>query len=104
MGEAEINRQARTVTISSHIITYGEAASVELTERMCREIMQMWNEPNAFMLLHNEHYKVMFSITGEILKDIPEIEILQNTNPKNNYFRVEKFVHGNISFVDGLGS
>ena len=103
MGEAEINRQDRTITISSHIITYGEAASEELTERMCREIMQMWNEPNAFIILDNEHYRVMFRITGATLKDIPELEILQNTDPKNNYFRVEKFVHGNISFVDGLG-
>jgi hypothetical protein len=28
---------------------------------------------------------------------------LQNTNPRNNYFRIEEFVIGNISFVDGIG-
>jgi hypothetical protein len=36
-------------------------------------------------------------------KDISELEVLQNTDPRNNYFRIEAFAHGNISFVDGLG-
>ena len=36
-------------------------------------------------------------------KHIEELEVLKNTDPKNNYFRIEDFVHGNISFVDGLG-
>ena len=29
--------------------------------------------------------------------------MLSNVDPRNNYFRIEKFVHGDISFVDGLG-
>ena len=31
-------------------------------------------------------------------------EIYTNTDPCNNYFRIEEYAHGNISFVDGLGS
>ena len=31
------------------------------------------------------------------------MDIYQNLDPRNNYFRIEEFVHGNISFVDGLG-
>jgi hypothetical protein len=30
--------------------------------------------------------------------------IYSNTNPRNNYFRVEVHAPGNISFVDGIGS
>jgi hypothetical protein len=103
MGEAEINTNNRTITISSNIITYGNEATEELTERMRKEIEAMWNEPEAFIYLHNDHYKIIFLITAEIKKDITELEVLQNTDPRNNYFRIEKFVHGNISFVDGLG-
>ncbi len=104
MGEIEINSNNHTITISSHIITYGNEATEEVTERMRKEIETMWNEPNAFIYLHNNHYRIFFRITSEIKKDISELEILQNDDPRNNYFRVEKFAHGRISFVDGLGS
>jgi len=103
MGEAEIDSIGRTIIISSHIITYGSEATEEVTERMRREIETMWNEPNAFIYLLNDSYKIIFQITAETRKNISELEILQNTDSRNNYFRIEKFAHGSISFVDGLG-
>src|SRR6266540_1275883 len=78
MGEIEINSNNHTITISSHIITYGNEATEEVTERMRKEIETMWNEPNAFIYLHNNHYRIFFRITSEIKKDISELEILQN--------------------------
>ena len=104
MGEIEVNSNNHTIIISSHIITYGNEATEEVTERMRKEIETMWNEPNAFIYLHNNQYRIFFRITSEIKKDIPELEILQNDDPRNNYFRIERFAHGSISFVDGLGS
>ena len=103
MGEVEIDSIGRTIIISSHIITYGSEATEEVTERMRREIETMWNEPKAFVYLRNDHYKIIFQITAETRKNISELEILQNTDSRNNYFRIEKFAHGSISFVDGLG-
>jgi len=103
MGEVEIDSIGRTIIISSHIITYGSEATEEVTERMRREIETMWNEPNAFIYLLNDSYKIIFQITAETRKNISELEILQNTDSRNNYFRIEKFAHGSISFVDGLG-
>ena len=103
MGEAEIDSIGRTIIISSYIITYGSEATEEVTERMRREIETMWNEPNAFIYLLNDSYKIIFQITAETRKNISELEILQNTDSRNNYFRIEKFAHGSISFVDGLG-
>jgi hypothetical protein len=103
MGEIEINSNNHTITIASHIITYGNEATEVLAERMRKEIETMWNEPGAFVYLHNNRYKVFFHITGEVKKDIAELEILQNDDPRNNYFRIEKFAKGSISFVDGLG-
>ena len=103
MGEVEIDSIGRTIIISSYIITYGSEATEEVTERMRREIETMWNEPNAFIYLLNDSYKIIFQITAETRKNISELEILQNTDSRNNYFRIEKFAHGSISFVDGLG-
>jgi hypothetical protein len=64
----------------------------------------MWNEPGAFCIINNTALQVSFRISSELKKEIDQMEVLQNTNPLNNYFRIESFVHGNISFVDGLGS
>jgi hypothetical protein len=103
MGEAEIDHKRQTITIHSHIITYGHMADPEITENIREEIERMWNEPEAVVFMRQTHYRIFFSITCSLQKNITELEVLQNTDPRNNYFRIEKFVHGNISFVDGLG-
>ena len=104
MGEAELNPSAGTIIIHSHIILYGNAAYDELAAEICEEIESMWNEPKALIGIRDREYMVSFRISAEVKKEITDIEVYQNTDPRNNYFRVEEFVHGNISFVDGLGS
>ena len=104
MGEAELRLEERSIIIRSHIITYGSLADDLLTERIRAEIETMWNEPHAFCQVNNTPLQVIFQISAELKKDIDQLEVLQNTDPLNNYFRIESFVHGNISFVDGLGS
>jgi len=104
MGEAELNLEEKSIVIRSHIITYGSMADDILTERIRSEIETMWNEPGAFCIINNTSLQVSFRISSELKKDIDQMEVLQNTNPLNYYFRIESFVHGNISFVDGLGS
>jgi hypothetical protein len=104
MGEAELNFEAKSIIIRSHIITYGSMADDILTERIRSEIETMWNEPGSFCIINNTSLQVSFRISSELKKEIDQMEVLQNTNPLNNYFRIESFVHGNISFVDGLGS
>src|SRR5215207_7349738 len=103
MGEAEIDINRRLIFIHSHIITYGNAADEIVTEQMREEIETLWNEPKARISFHNDLWLVQFRITAELKKEITELEILQNLGPRNNYFRIEEYAHGNISFVDGLG-
>jgi hypothetical protein len=101
MGELEID--SNTIIIHSHIITYGEAANEELTEQMRDEIESMWNEPHGETIIKGISYQVQFSITAELIRDITEMDVIQNLDPRINYFRIENFAFGNISFVDGLG-
>lgn len=103
MGAVELNKDDLQLTIYSHIISYGHAATPELTEQMRDEIETMWNEPGATVLLGEFRFRVVFRITAELLPQISPVEIYQNVDPANNYFRIEEFAHGNISFVDGLG-
>src|SRR6478609_1458742 len=101
MGTVEL--YAGVITIRSHIITYGYAASTAITEQMRQEIETMWNEPQGVTAIHSTAYKVIFSITSSYQPAITPLEIYQNLDPRNNYFRIEEHAHGNISFVDGLG-
>lgn len=101
MGTAEIiNKQ---YIIFSHIITYGKAANSTLTEMIRDEIETMWNEPMGKVELNDTLYTVEFRITATFHPGLTDIDIYQNLDPRNNYFRIEEFAYGNISFVDGLG-
>ena len=89
--------------IYSHIITYGNAANIEITELIRDEIETMWNEPAANISYKGVSLRVRFNLTASYVPDISPISIFENTDPRNNYFRIEEFALGNISFVDGLG-
>ncbi len=101
MGSAEIDKHQ--LHIYSHIITYGNAADEALTEMMREEIETMWNEPSASLKLEDSMFGIRFIITCSFEPAITNLDIYQNLDPRNNYFRIEEFAYGNISFVDGLG-
>ena len=103
MGEAEIDINNKTLTIRSHIITYGNAADAAVTELIRSEIETMWNEPQAIVPVNKTPLRVLFYITAEWKPGIDMDEIIMNTDGRNNYFRIENFAHGNISFVDDIG-
>ena len=101
MGSVEIlNNQ---FLICSHIITYGNASTPGVTEQMRDEIETMWNQPEGIIKANGSLFRVSFKITAAHQPAIQPLEIYQNLDPKNNYFRIEEFAYGNISFVDGLG-
>jgi hypothetical protein len=102
MGEAELDIQHRQIIICSNIITYGNAADAAITENIREEIETMWNEPTYGIVLENSLFQIHFKISARHQPDISPLDIYQNLDPKNNYFRIEEFAHGNISFVDGL--
>src|SRR5260221_6768381 len=101
MGTVENNNHQ--LIVYSHIITYGSAATLEITGQIHEEIETMWNEPGAIISVKGTEFKVVFKITASFEPTITPIEIYQNLDPKNNYFRIEEFAHSNISFVDGFG-
>jgi hypothetical protein len=103
MGEVEVLRNRSQIYIHSNIICYGNAADEILTRQLQEEIETMWNEPVTEVYLEGVPYTIRFIIGAEFKKDISELEILQNTNPRNNYFRIEAFAKDNISFVDAIG-
>ncbi len=101
MGSVELD--IHQLIIYSHIITYGDHADPAVTENMREEIEALWNEPDGRVSLGGHDYGVRFKISAALMPHITPLDIYQNLDPRNNYFRIEEFAYGNISFVDGLG-
>lgn len=102
MGEAELHTGTHTLTISSTFYLYGDAASGSLAHQLAADIAQHWNEPRARVQIRREWYDVRFQITGIHDPSLQPEVVWYNDNPQLNFFRVEEFVIGDISFVDGL--
>jgi hypothetical protein len=102
MGEVELDIHYKQLTIYSNIITYGNAAEPTITELIRDEIETMWNEPNGIIGFKGSSLVVVFKIKAWHQPGITALDVFQNLDPQNNYFRIEEFAHGNISFVDGL--
>ena len=101
MGSVEIDGEL--LLIHSHIITYGNAVDQINTGFIREEIETLWNEPGFIQEISGKEYRVEFRITAAMQPLIQPEEIYQNLDPGNNYFRIEEYAQGNISFVDGLG-
>ncbi len=104
MGHAELIPYQHLLLIRSVFFFYGNAASEALSKKIAIDIERHWNEPQAMVRIHQHLYKVVFKIEGIYTKSLTEQQVLENTNPANNYFRIEEQSAMEVSFVDGLGS
>lgn len=104
MGTIELNITEEKIYIHSNILFYGNQATQELVEQCVEEISSMWNEPKGKVNYKGNALTVEFIIRGYLFNNLTPQDIFENRNPKNNYFRIEEYVAGNISFVDGLKS
>jgi hypothetical protein len=103
MGEAELHISTSQLIIHSVFVVYGDAASEEITLRIANDINMHWNEPKAKIHMKHEWYTVHFNIDAVYKPDLKPEAVWYNDQPRFNYFRVEEFAEGNISFVDGIG-
>jgi hypothetical protein len=101
MGEVTIDNNELRIT--AHFVFYGNAATEALGRQLAEETETLWNEPQGTVVLERRSYPVRFRVSSALAPGITDVEIYQNLDPRNNYFRIEPFVYGNISFVDGLG-
>ena len=93
----------QSLLFKANIITYGNEANELLTELIRKEIEFMWNEPEGLVNFQNQFYRIYFEIKASYRPKLTESDVLMNYNPENNFFRIENYVQGNISFVDDIG-
>lgn len=104
MGEVELQPQNNLVIIHATIYFYGNAANDILSRQIAKDIADHWNEAEGKVTIKRNLYNVFFDVKGIYQPLLSPQMIFENTNPRNNYFRIEEYAQGNISFVDGLGS
>lgn len=102
MGEAEWIKNDLKIRVYSNFYFYGDAASPELAAAIAADIAHHWNEPSGMVLLQNRPHWVEFIIHGYCEKQIPPENVWFNTDPRNNYFRIEEVSPLHVSFVDGI--
>ena len=103
MGEAELKKTYNQLIIHSVIYAYGDAADSETAWRIANDISTLWNEPKGKVKIKNDWYDVIFEIEGIYEPLLNPDRVWYNDHPRYNFFRVEGFAQGNISFVDGIG-
>lgn len=103
MGEVEIDIPGKQIIIRSNIITYGNHADELISKEIAEEIESMWNEPAAFIPFQKNELRVVFLINWSFQPNIKPEDIYSDVNPQNNFFRIEEYAPGNISYVDDIG-
>jgi len=103
MGEVELHTATGELIIRSVFYFYGDAASSALAERIASEIADHWNAPGAAITIRKKTYTVYFEISGMYEPSLKPERVWYNDDPQLNFFRIEKYVMGDISFVDGIG-
>ncbi|GAC1448454.1 MAG: hypothetical protein NVSMB7_09930 [Chitinophagaceae bacterium] len=102
MGEAEIITASSQLIIHSTLFFYGDAVDDALAVQVAKDISDHWNEPQATVIIDKKLHRVVFDIEGIWSKSLTPDMVFDNDSPRNNYFRIEEYAMGHISFVDGL--
>ena len=104
MGEAELLINKQQLIIHSVLFFYGDAANDELSAQIAKDIADHWNEAKGKVKIKKTWCDIRFDTKGIWSKELTPSMVYENTNPRNNYFRIEEFATGNISYVDGINS
>ena len=102
-GEVVIDKQNKTVTVTSNLILYGSAGSAALAKSTAGDIQKQWNAAGGTVSIGGAEYRVKFVVNGSYNANLKESDVTGNKDIKNNYFKVvESGI--DISYADGLGS
>ncbi|MFN8244380.1 MAG: matrixin family metalloprotease [Ferruginibacter sp.] len=104
MGEVELLPEQGLLVIHSVLFFYGDAANDAVSKQVAMDVAEHWNAADGKQMIRNKLYRVLFDIEGIWSRTLEPSLVYENTNPRNNYFRIEEYARGNISFVDGLNS
>jgi RHS repeat-associated protein len=102
-GEPVIDKEKKTITVTSNITFYGSDGNGELAAKAAANIQSQWNTANGKTTIDGVEYSVKFVVTGCYDNSVTADDISKNTDIKNNY--VKLVASGiDVSYMDGAGS
>ncbi len=102
MGTVQFNENE--MIVRSVLVFYGEMASEDIARKVANDVSDYWNAPKATIAIGNNIAQVRFEITGYYAPNLTQEDVIYNSDPANNYFRIEEQTNMDVSFVDGIGS
>ena len=102
MGIVELNNNA--ATIFANLYFYGNAANEILCKQIADDINAQWTIENGSVNINGKNYFFIMKVAGFYAPKLRQTDVNENTDPLNNFFRIEEYAEGNISFVDGINS
>jgi RHS repeat-associated protein len=102
-GEPVIDKDKKTITVTSNITFYGSAGSADLATKAAQNIQDQWNNAGGKVTIGGVEYSVKFSVTGSYNDKLTADDVSKNTDIMNNFIKiVESGI--DVSQMDGLGS
>ena len=102
MGIVELNNNV--ATIFANLYFYGNAANEILCKQIADDINAQWTIENGSVNINGKNYLFVMKVAGFYTPKLRQTDVNENTDPLNNFFRIEEYAEGNISFVDGINS
>jgi RHS repeat-associated protein len=100
-GEATIDKNTKTITITSIYLFYGSGSSPAIAKEYAASIEKMYNAANGVVNIDGVDYKVQFKIIGIDISEFSNKTIQNvigmNKDIKRNYVRLEKKTNELIS-------
>jgi len=103
MGTAHIIKNELACIIKTILVFYGGASTTEIAVKVAADIADYWNAPRATVIIGGKSLQVKFEIQGYHIPNLAPDDVMYNTNPANNFFRIEEQTSMDVSFVDGIG-
>jgi hypothetical protein len=117
-GEASINKQTKTITVTSVFVFYGSGSSPEIAKQTASTIQKAYNDAHATVKVDGVVYNVQFKIVGvdanSVLSKFDkktqeaglEKAITNNKDIRANYVRLENESDNwsGSSYTDGQGA
>jgi RHS repeat-associated protein len=89
-GEVTINKEAKTITVTSNIVFYGGSSNAALAKSTANDIQNHWNSAAGKVTIDGVEYNVKFVVTGEHRPDLTRDEVAKNKDIKQNFIRIEE--------------
>ena len=81
-GEVVIDKQNRTVTVTSNLILYGSAGSAALAKSTAVDIQNQWNAAGGKVSIGGAEYSVNFVVNGSYNANLKESDVTGNADIK----------------------